>query len=457
MSDFRETLYTVDSHGQRRWVYPALMTGRFFMRRRIVAIMLMAIYLIMPWVEVGGKQAVFLNIAQREFTFFGTTFWATDTRVMALVLLTLGFSLFFFSAVFGRVWCGWACPETIFLEFLFRPIERFIEGGPVHRQRLDNAPWSASKLCKKSGKYLIFAVLAWILASTALAYFLGREQLFEMMAHSPLLNLPMFITTLALMGLTLFQFGWFREQFCSVLCPYARFQSVLLDQHSLIVGYDSRRGEPRAKARAKGGAGDCVDCDLCVRVCPIGIDIRNGTQLECIHCAACVDACDSVMVKLRRAPGLVRYDTEAAFMSGTRRALRPRVVLYSMILALLAAALCWQLTTRSQTDFQVVRGNRDLPFTVLEDGRVTNHLTLHLSNKSPDSAAYRVTIIDNPGISLVVPIIPFPVAPGSTATLPLFFSFPAALLRAGSLPLTIQVTDQSEFQGRQQITLLGPG
>ena len=459
MSDFRETLYTIDKQGHRKWVYPALVSGFFHRRRSIVAAILVAIYLLMPWITIRGEQAVLLNIAGRKFTFFGTTFWATDTTVMALTLLGLGLCLFFFTAVFGRVWCGWACPETVFLEFIFRPIETMIEGSPAQRKRLDDGPWNGEKVLKKIVKYTCFTIICWTLANTALAYFFGRDAVIQMIKHSPFENLSPFLVQFFVTGALLFQFAWFREQFCTVVCPYARFQSVLLDQRSLLVGYDVRRGEPRQKGKAKDGeaAGDCVDCGLCVRVCPTGIDIRNGVQLECIHCAACVDACDSIMTKVGRPVGLIRYDNQDRFEGRPGRFLRPRVIVYAVLITVVATALTATLLTRSESDSQIIRGAYDAPFSTLPDGRISNHLRVHLSNKSNKLEQYSIKMVEPAGIELVVPADPFPLAADSETTVPLFFNFDQKLLTKGRIQIIVQITGKSGYSKQEKAVLFGPG
>ena len=456
MGDFRETLYTVDSHGRRRWVYPSLVRGYFHRRRVFVIWALLLFYVSMPWIKIGGKQAILLDLFERKFVFFGMTLWATDTLFLALALGALGISLFFFTALLGRVWCGWACPETVFLEFLFRPIEAAIEGGPSERRKLDAAPWSLHKLRIKGTKYFIYSLLAWFLASTLLAYFVGREALLQMMGSPPTENLSLFLLTLAMMGVLLFQFGWFREQFCTVVCPYARFQSVLMDAQSLLVGYDKVRGEPRGKVSRGDNTqkGDCVDCGLCVRVCPTGIDIRNGTQLECIHCAQCVDACDSIMEKVGRAPGLIRYDTEAALQGGTRQILRPRVLIYGALLLVYSSAFFYLLRHHELSEAQLMRNKGGLPYQLLGDGRISNPLHLHLSNKGDHDESYTVQSATS-GVEVVVPMNPFPVASGSLGTLPVFLNF---TIDAAKVEPTAEIIVRGAdgFEKRLKIMLMVP-
>lgn len=461
MSDFKETLYTVDADGNRRWVYSDLVKGFWLKQRAIVAYGLMAFYLGMPWITINGRQGILLDIPGRRFVFFGLEFWATDTQFLFLTLGMAAFSLFFFTALLGRVWCGWACPETVFLEFLFRPIERLIEGNAAQRRKLDQGPWTAEKIRKKILKHSLCAIFAWIIASTALAYFIGREPLLRMMTDLPQNNIVPFILTCIMMGLMAFQFGWFREQFCTVLCPYARFQSVLMDSQSVIVGYDEVRGEPRGKMK-KGepqeDKGDCIDCKLCVRVCPTGIDIRNGLQLECVACTSCIDACDSIMERIGRPKGLIRYDTEDRLLgkSDQRKIVRPRIFVYGGILAVFMLSFVVLLSARETTDFQVLRGPTVAPFSELSEERVSNHLQIRISNKDDLVHAYRFTVKPE-NVELIVPQQPLRLAPGELTTIPLFLNFDKSMLKDGTLPVTIFATSEEGYRGVENFTLLGPG
>ncbi len=456
-SDYRDTLYTVDKSGRRKWVYPQYITGNYFKKRTPVAYFLMLIYLCLPWVTIGGKQGVLLDIAHRRFIFFGAEFWATDTIFMFLVLGILAMSLFFFTSVFGRIWCGWACPETVFLEFLFRPIERLIEGSDVERRKLDASPWTLNKIGKKFLKHSLSAMSAWIIANTAIAYIWGRENVLGMMTQSPTLNLIPFLITVAFMLIMAFQFGWFREQFCTVLCPYARFQSVLMDKDSLLVGYDRTRGEPRGKLRGKDATtGDCIDCKVCIRVCPTGIDIRNGTQLECIACTACIDGCDSIMDKIGKPRGLIRYDSESGLNGEPTKILRARVFVYSFILLVLSGTLIYQVFSRNYSDMELVRSVSATPYSLEADNIISNHFSLRVSNKSDKPQSFSLRVIKNENVNIITPASSMFLKHGESAMIPVFIRAPQSLFRNGSLSVSVEILSSEGDRTERTLNLLGP-
>ncbi len=427
--NYRDKLYTIDSKGNRNWVYPQIVWGKFLKLRSIVAYTLMIVYLIAPWIKYNGGSLILLNLHERKFTFFGADFWATDTIFFMFFLTSMGLILFLVTSILGRVWCGWACPETVFLEFLFRPIERLIEGSASQRKRLDESPWSKEKIFKKTLKHGISAFCAVIIANTALAYFIGPDKLIEVMTSSPAANPVLFSVMIILILLMGFQFGWFREQFCTVLCPYARFQSVMLDPDSLVIGYDLERGEPRGKVKDEEASGDCVDCKLCVRVCPTGIDIRNGLQLECINCSQCIDACDSIMDKVGRPRGLIRYDTERKLLGGARRFFRPRLVVYCLILAAYFSAFYYFLKIRTNFDFDVLREAKSSMFVESTDGRIMNQFKLRLSNKSGENEVFDIKIGGDTGeIQLISPLTEIEVKAGEIFDMPIFISVEKEML-----------------------------
>lgn len=456
-STYRDVLYTIDSKGRRRWVYPEIIWGKFLKSRTFVAYVLMLIYLAAPWIRINGGPLILLNLAERKFTFFGVDFWATDTIFLMFFLTSMGLTLFLATAVLGRVWCGWACPETVFLEFLFRPIERLIEGNASQRKRLDERAWDLDKIIRKGLKHLLSASLASVIANTALAYFIGTDRLLEVVTQSPAENPTLFSVMIFMMGLMAFQFGWFREQFCTVLCPYARFQSVMLDPDSLVIGYDKNRGEPRGKKKSKDEAGDCVDCKLCVRVCPTGIDIRNGLQLECVNCAQCVDACDSIMAKIGRPLGLIRYDTERKLLGGQRKFLRPRLFVYIFILLGYGSAFWYFLSHRLPFDFDVVREARTALFTVGEDGKILNQFKIRLSNKSTNGMRYKLIFDESiNGISYVAPMKEISIESGKMFDIPIFVNFdPTLLNERGIKEIEIKVLNNSGEELSKKVNLVG--
>jgi cytochrome c oxidase accessory protein FixG len=398
-----DSLATIDDQGRRKWVYPAPIRGHFMQWRRVLGNLVIGIFFVMPWVDINGMQSILLQIPARRFVLFGQVFWPQDGFYLVFLLIGLTLALFFFTAVMGRVWCGWLCPQTVYIEEVFRKIEELVEGDHHARRRLDRAPWSAMKVAQKVTKHALFLGFSALVSNTFLAYWVGRENILAWMTGSPLEHWTAFLFMAVILGLFYFDFAWFREQFCIVLCPYARFQSVLTDAHTLQVGYDTVRGEPRGKAGTT--TGDCVECFKCVSVCPTGIDIRDGFQLECIGCARCIDACDSVMTPLGRPTGLIRYDSLARLGGQATAVLRPRVAIYSALLIAVTAALLWGLHTRNLIEVTVIRPPGS-PYAVLSGGIVSNHYTLALFNKAPDEKHLTIELAQPHQGRLIVPVNP---------------------------------------------------
>lgn len=350
----RDSVSTIRDDGSRRYLHPADARGRFTLARRITGYLLLIIYIALPWIPIGGHPAVFLDIAERRFHLFGFTLAAQDMWLLFFLITGLGFSLFLITSLLGRVWCGWACPQTIFLEHIFRRIEHLIEGPAISRRKLDAAPWGASKAARRILKHALYFLCSAAIAHLFLAYFVSIPALWQMIAAAPTEHLSAFVFVLVFTAILYFNFAWFREQLCIIICPYGRLQSALIDDNSLVIGYDTTRGEPRGKPGTPD-AGACIDCNRCVQVCPTGIDIRQGLQLECIGCAACVDACDEVMTRLARPTGLVRYDSLNGFAGKITRLLRPRLFVYIALLCIGALAASYAFSTVKPVNIGIIR------------------------------------------------------------------------------------------------------
>ncbi len=349
-----DSVTSIRADGSHLAIHPADVSGRFMRLRRASGWFLILLYLALPWIPVGGYPAVFLDVADRRFHFFGRTLAAQDLWLLFFLISGTGFLLFYFTALLGRVWCGWACPQTVFLEHVYRRVERWIEGDAVARRRLDAAPWTTGKLLRRGGKQAAFVVLSLVIAHLFLAYFVSLPRLWGMMSSAPFAHWGAFVFVFVFGGILYCNFAWFREQLCIVICPYGRLQSALIDDHSLVIGYDAIRGEPRGRAGA-AGVGDCVACNRCVAVCPTGIDIRQGLQIECIGCAACIDACDQVMTRLKRRRGLIRYDSLTGLAGGRTQWLRARTIVYSVLLLVGAGVATSAFRTVKPAAFSVTR------------------------------------------------------------------------------------------------------
>jgi cytochrome c oxidase accessory protein FixG len=337
---------TINDDGSRYFLHPADVKGRWVLARRLVGVILIAIYILLPWIPINGSPAVFLDVENRMFHLFGLTLVPQDLWVMFFAISGLGFTLFFGTSLLGRIWCGWACPYTVFLDHIYRRIERWIEGDAPARRALDQAPLTAGKLFKRLLKHLLYLIIAALIAHVFLSYFVSLPRLYDFMNDGPLEHATAFGIVTFLTFVLWFCFGYFREQFCIIMCPYGRLQGALTDDDTVNVGYDERRGEPRgAKGKMEG---DCIDCRRCVQVCPTGIDIRNGLQLECIGCTACIDACDDVMTRIDRPKGLIRYDSFNGFAGKARRFLRPRIYAYCALAALGLGVLTLVASTKAR-------------------------------------------------------------------------------------------------------------
>jgi cytochrome c oxidase accessory protein FixG len=434
--------------GIRKAIQPADVHGRFNTVRRLGFALLIGVWILLPWLRVGGHPALFIDIERRTLYLLGATFNAQDTWMMFFLVTGAGFSVLYVTTLLGRVWCGWACPQTVFLEGVYRRVERWIEGPRERRMHRNDGPWNLDKVLRKVAKQVVFVAISFLIAHIVLAYFVSLPKAFEMMRHSPGAHPEAFVWATAITVALYVNFAWFREQFCVVLCPYGRLQSVLTDPQSLFVGYDAARGEPRGK-KGTDGAGACVDCKRCLVVCPTGVDIRKGVQLECIGCTACIDACDDVMDRLERPRGLIRYDSLEGLSGRPRRIVRPRVLAYT-VLGLIGATVAF-VTTRGRTDFEVnLLRLRGAPFTVT-DGAVQNSLDLHIVNKIAAPRTFHVEVEPVDGMAVVLPLAEVTVPELGSVHAPVFLTVPSAKLH-GSFPVHATVV---AADGREAVKVSG--
>ena len=380
---YRDTISIVNKEGGRKWVYPKKPKGRFYNARTILSIFLLAVLFGMPLLKIHGHPFMLFNIIERKFILFGLDFSPQDFYLFGLVMIALFVSLFLVTAVFGRIFCGWICPQTIFLEMVFRKIEYFIEGDYTKQMALNSSPWDTTKIFKKVTKYFIFFVISFLIANTFLAYIIGIDQLWKIVTDPLSQHISGFISITVFTAVFYFIFAWFREQACILVCPYGRLQSVLLDKNSIVIAYDFIRGEPRGKVNEKEEKklGDCIDCKKCVYVCPTGIDIRNGTQLECVNCTACIDACDSIMDSVNRPRGLIRYASMDGIKNKTKFKWTPRVIGYSTVLLVLLSTITFLFANRSDVDINILR-TPGMLFQNQPDNKVSNMYNLKISNKT---------------------------------------------------------------------------
>jgi len=487
-------LPTLNRDGTRRWLRPKPARGRFFRWRRALAWALIIAFTLIPYLRMNGKPLILLDVVPRRFTLFGTTFLPTDTVLLMLLLVGIFLGIFWLTAVYGRVWCGWACPQTVYMEFLYRPIERLIEGGPRAQSDLDRRRVSL----RRAMKHAVFVGLSMFLAHTFLAYFVGVEDLRRWVTRSPFEHPAAFLVMATTTALMFLDFGWLREQVCLVACPYGRLQSVLLDRRSLIVGYDVRRGEPRATYRERKGAtgargfGDCIECRACVVTCPTGIDIRQGLQMECIHCTQCMDACDAVMDRIGRPRGLIRYtsgdelegepqpEARRADMEilraerggepqpavrgaaggeprdgAPRRLPRPRAVLYPLLVLLVWGALGVGLVGRAPAEITVLRGLGS-PFALLPSGEVSNQLRVKIVNRGAEDRHYLIQLAGDASLRLVAPDNPLAVGGEKSATATVFVIAPRSAFADGQRHVRLHVEDEGGFSVTTPYRLVGP-
>ena len=404
--EFRDSIATVDEKGKRIWIFAKKPEGTLHRWRILVTVLLLSLLFAGPFLRIGGQPFLLLNIFERKFVILGQAFWPQDFVLLALILIAFFVFITLFTVVFGRIWCGWMCPQTLFMEMVFRKIEYWLEGDANEQRKAGKLPPTPQLIAKKGIKHILFFLISLLIAHTSMAYLIGVDQTLDIISHSPEQNIAGFIGLLGFTFIFYGVFAHFREQVCVAICPYGRLQGVLLIKDSIVVAYDWLRGEPRGKMKKNNAAsaktGDCIDCKLCVHVCPTGIDIRNGTQLECVNCTACIDACDEVMIKINKPTGLIRYASYSSIRDGVQRIITPRVIGYSAVLVALLSLVSFTLLTRSDVETNVFKVAGTL-YQRTDDGFITNLYNVEFVNKTFEALPLEVRVESPASASLVKP------------------------------------------------------
>ncbi len=488
---FRDRIATVDERGKRVWIYPKKPSGRYYKARTYVSWVLLAVLFGLPWIRIAGQPLFLFNILERRFILFGILFSPQDFYLFGLAMITMVVFIVLFTVVFGRLFCGWVCPQTIFMEMVFRKIEYWIEGDANQQRRLNQAPWTRQKIVKKVSKHIIFFIIAVLIANTFLSYIIGTEEVIRIATEPVSLHLGGFLAMLLFSLVFYGVFAFMREQVCVAVCPYGRLQGVMLDKDSIVVAYDFVRGEPRGSLRKQKAAqsadpvksiegevkaaqqdiasgqaekglqfekkayGDCIACTLCVQVCPTGIDIREGTQLECVNCTACIDACDEVMDKIGRPRGLIRYDSYSGIVERRKKLFTTRARAYSAVLAVLLVVNGFLLSSRSAVNVLVLR-TPGMLYQEVDENRISNLYNYQILNKTRDSLDLEFRLRDPGDATLRMVGSPPSVGPEGRIEGALFVEIPRNQLNGRKNPIVLEVYSAGERIDVVKTNFMGP-
>jgi cytochrome c oxidase accessory protein FixG len=461
---FRDTIATVTREGKRAWIYPKKPQGVFYTYRKWVSYGLLVFLFASPFIKVNGNQFLLFNVLERKFHIFGFPFWPQDFHLVVISMIIGVMFVALFTVAYGRLFCGWVCPQTIFLEMVFRRIEYWIDGDRGAQMRLDKAPWNAVKIRKRMLKWSLFFFISFLIANVFLAYLIGSDELLRYIKEGPMAHLGTVVPLVIFTGVFFWVFTWFREQVCIIACPYGRLQGVLLDNKSIVVAYDHKRGEGpsgrkkfrKNEDRTALGHGDCIDCFQCVHVCPTGIDIRNGTQLECVNCTACIDECDTIMDKIGKPKGLIRYASEEEIVENTPFRFTTRMAGYSTVLLLLVGTLITMLFMRNDIEANILRLPGQL-YERKENNIISNVYTYKLVNKTTeDIERLHFVLLSHQGEIKMVTQEVFSLQAQDLAEGTLFIEIKAAALKGDKDKLKIGVYSGEKLLETTETQFLAP-
>lgn len=457
-SDFREHLANVDRKGKRVWLFPKIIEGKFYAWRTRFSWVLLALLFTGPWFKINGHPLFLFNILERKFIIFGIPFWPQDLYLIAIGMIAFMVFIIAFTAVFGRVFCGWVCPQTVFMEMVFRKIENYIEGSPAQQKKLREQPWNSEKILKIGSKNAIFWIISFLISNTFLGYIIGTDQLLKIITDPVGKHLGGLISIIIFTTVFYLVFARLRELVCVMICPYGRLQGVLMDPKSVVVAYDFNRGEPRGKLQknteSEQKQGDCVDCGLCIDVCPTGIDIRNGTQLECIHCTACIDACDSVMDKINKPQGLIRYASEDELKTGKGFSFTPRVIGYITLWVVLFGVFAVLVGIRKDIQASLLR-SKGSTYNRAANGDVSNIFDMKLVNKTFETMQLEI-VSTNPTQQIKVVADSIVLHPGEHKSIPIVVKMLQKDIDANHIPFKLEVKGNGKVMNVVEDRFLAP-
>jgi cytochrome c oxidase accessory protein FixG len=470
--EYRDHIATVDKSGKRIWLYPKKPGGRFYNARIRVSWIFLLLFLTVPFIKANGEQFLQFNILERRFMLFGLLFTPQDFHLFVLAMITFIVFIILFTVVYGRLFCGWVCPQTVFMEMFFRRIEYWIEGDAGEQRKLDQSAWTTEKIRKKALKHMVFFAIAVVVSNYFLAYIIGMDHVIQIILEPVSKHLPGFFAMLVFSGLFYFVFARLREQVCTTICPYGRLQGVLLVKDSIVVAYDHNRGEPRGKLKKSGNpvelvrqqaadastlsAGDCIDCGLCVRVCPTGIDIRNGTQLECTNCTACIDACDDIMDKVNKPRGLIRYDSMTGIETSRRKLFTPRVYAYTAVLIALLSLDVFLIAKRGVIESIILRAPGQT-YQQKDEAHLTNLYNYILINKTSQELQVQLSVKNEAGLIQFIGKAPSSIPKGGKTEGTFFIEMAAEKVTGRKTPVEIEVVSNGKVIDKVKTNFMGPG